>query len=247
MYSNRNAVGANSSFQTNERKLSQGKMLQIGKARILNPQDFQMRNPEELNIFAKEFITERLERSTVRMREELKKNAAKIRKEYLNACEGLFQRCLKQQEKGEKAAIRFMYFFYLKSALLTGKHEIQINAYSNEGYMDSVETMKLWYPSFIMDIYEKDMQELDAAAKKKILHYGYPQYMELRERCFPIYISFVGKYLMTEIGNVTALEAFQKIQKEEDFEIIFGGYMDRGIRLFPPMKIHVDDNKGEVQ
>lgn len=247
MYSNRNAVGVNSAFQTNERKSSQGKMSQIGKVRILNPQDFQMRNPEELNAFAKEFITERLESSTAQMRELLKRDGAKIRKEYLNACERLFTKCLKQQEKGEKAAIRFVYFFYLKSALLTGKHEIQINAYSSEGYLDSVETMELWYPSFIMDIYEKDMQELDAEAKKKILHYGYPQYMELREKCYPIYISFVGKYLMTEIQNITVLEAFQKIQKEDDFEIAFGGYMDRGIRLFPPMKIYVDDNKGEVQ
>ena len=246
MFSNRNAFGANSSFQTNDKKSSQLKMPQTGKVKISNPADFQMLKPEELNTFAKKIITQRLENSTARMSELLKRDAAKIRKEYLNACEGLFSKCLKQQEKGEKAAIRFVYFFYLKSAMLTGKHEIQINAYTNEGYMDSVETMELWYPAFIMDIYEKDMQELDAAAKKKILHYGYPQYMELREKCFPIYISFVGKYLMTEIQNVTALEAFQKMQKEDDFEIAFGGYMDRGIRLFPPMKIYVDENKGEA-
>lgn len=197
---------------------------------------------EELNEFAKEFLEKRLQNVIKQIGSTLKCDAEKIRKDYLNACDKLFLQCIRQQEKGEKDAIRFVYFFFLKSALLTGKHEIQINAYTKDGYMDKVETMELWHPSFITDIFEQDMKELDLAAKKKIMHYSYSQYMELREKCFPIYVSFIGKYIISEIAKVTELASYQKMNKEEEFEMIYGGYMDKGIRVWPPMQIVCDKN-----
>lgn len=192
---------------------------------------------EELDAFAKDFLQKRVPGSTRQISDILKHDAEKIRKDYLNACDKLFLQCIRQQEKGEKSAIRFVYFFFLKSALLTGKHEIQINAYTKDGYMDNVETMELWYPSFITDIFEQDMKELDLAAKKKIMHYGYSQYMQLREKCFPIYVSFIGKYIISEIAKVTELASYQKMNKEEEFEMVYSGYMDKGIRVWPPMQI----------
>lgn len=197
---------------------------------------------EELNEFAKDFMEKTMQSTTKQIGDILKRDAEKIRKDYLNACDRLFLQCIKQQEKGEKDAIRFVYFFFLKSAMLTGKHEIQLNAYTKDGYTDKVETMELWYPAFITDIFEQDMKELDAAAKKKIMHYSYPQYVELRERCFPIYVSFIGKYIISEIVKVTELASYQKMSKETDIEIVYGGYMDKGIRVWQPMQI-VRDKK----
>lgn len=197
---------------------------------------FQMIKLEELDAFAKEFMSKRLESSTQEMQDTLKRKVDKIRKEYMAVCDRLFRKCITQQEKGKKEDIRYIYFCYLKSAMLTRKHEIQLNAYSKDGYADATETMELWYPSFITDIYEKDMEALDTAAKKKVIHYGYSQYMELREKCFPIYLTFVGKYIVAEIKNVIALDSYTKMQKNSEIQMIYGGYMDYGIQVYPPME-----------
>lgn len=192
---------------------------------------------EALDDFAKDFFSERLVASTGQIREKLKSDENTIRKEYLDACDRLFTKCNMQQERGEKGPIRFIYFFYLKSAMLTGKNEIQMNAYTELGYMDRVETVEFWYPNFIMDVFEQDMKLLDIEAKKRVMHYGYEHYMELKDKCFPLYISYIGKYIMMEMEKVISLQSFKKMKKTDDFEIVYSGYMDKGIRVFPPMKI----------
>jgi len=195
-----------------------------------------MFKPEESDEYVKEVFSGMLAESINEIKMYLGNHEKKIQDEYLKACDKLFRRCRQLQKEGKKDFIRYIYFFYLNSARITKKHEIQICAYSKEGYMDPVETMELWYPSFIMNIYEKDMEKLDSKVKQKVLRYGYSEYMELRAKCYPFYVALLGKYLMLQTKNVIFLPSYEQMCKDEGIEIVFGGYMDKGIRLYSPMK-----------
>ena len=195
--------------------------------------DYQMLKVESLNSYAKDFMSERLISSMQKIYEEIQTNGDAIRKEFLGVCDELFKKCILQQQNLKKDKINFMYFFYLRSAMFTKKHEIQLNMYTKDGYMDKTETMKLWYPEFIMNVYEQDMEELDKAAKKKIIHYGYPQYMELRDRCAYLYIMFIRDYIISEMPNMMSLDSYRNMKLDNEFKIVFSEYMDRGIKLWP--------------
>ena len=70
-------------------------------------------------------------------------------------------------------------------------------------------------------------------AGQQSIRVGYPQLMELRERSFAIYAMLTGQYLMSVSGDIAGLESFHEMKKTDDIQIIFGGYMDKGIQIWP--------------
>ena len=187
----------------------------------------------QLNEFAKEFMAPRLDRSMSRLQQAMGTEDLSIKKELLSCVDGLFKRCIRQQQEGNKQAVRYIHFFYLRLSVLTRQYDIQINAFSEQSYMDDVETMTLWKPDFIMKYYEEDMKAMEKEAEKRMIRFGYPQLIELRERCFALYVALTGQYLASAAGDIAGLESFHKMHKAEGVQIIFGGYMDKGIQIWP--------------
>lgn len=133
---------------------------------------------------------------------------------------------------GKKEAVKYIHIFYLQSAMLTQKLEYQINVYSELSYMDVAECSELWYPDFIMDFYKKDMEDLDKTAKQKVIKYGYCEFREMQERCFSVYVAMVGQYVANKAEKIVELDSYKEMIKEDDIQIIFGGYMDKGILVW---------------
>ncbi|MDE7202017.1 MAG: hypothetical protein K2O91_08980 [Lachnospiraceae bacterium] len=191
-----------------------------------------MYNREQLNEFAKEFMAPRLERNIKKLQQSIARDGEGIKRDLLSCMDNLFKKCICQQE-ADKQPIRYVHFFYLRLSVLIQQYDIQVNAFSEQSYMDDVETMVLWNPDFIMRYYEEDMEMICQEAKKQILRFGYPQLMELRERSFAIYAMLTGQYLMSVSGDIAGLESFHEMKKTDDIQIIFGGYMDKGIQIWP--------------
>lgn len=199
----------------------------------------------EINKFAKDFMEQRLGDNLKRMQKTLQTEGKSISREFTDPFDRLFRKCLEQQKKGKKKAIRYIHIFYLKSAMLTQKLEYQINAYTEMSYMDETECMELWYPSFIMDYYKRDIEELDKEAKKRVVRYAYPQLRELQERWYSVYTVLVGQYIMQAAGEIVNLDSYKDMEKDDAIQIIYGGYMDKGIQIWPQTILNQDD--GEVK
>lgn len=191
-----------------------------------------MYSREQLNEFAKEFIVPRLEGNIKQIQQEIIQDGAKIKGELLSCVDSLFKKCISQQQKKDKQPIRYIHFFYLRLAVLTQQYDIQINAFSEQSYMDAIETMTLWKPDFIMNYYEEDIAAIEKEARKQVVRFGYSQLIALRQRCFSIYVMLIGQYLMGVAGDIADLESFRQMGKTEDIQIVFGGYMDKGIQLW---------------
>lgn len=192
-----------------------------------------MYSQEQVFQFEQQFMTERLEKSIQQIKTELEKNGRQIKEGLLSCTDRLFQKCICQQQEGIKQPIRYIHFFYLNLSVITGKYDIQMNAFSEQSYMDRTETMELWNPKFIMDFYEKDMKDMEKEAKSQILRFGYSQMMEVKARNFIRYAMVAGQYLMNAAGDIASLSSFQEMEKEEGLQMVFGGYMDTGFQIWP--------------
>ncbi len=192
-----------------------------------------MYNRDQLNEFAREFMAPRLERNIRDLQQKIAREGAGIKQELLSCMDSLFQKCIRQQERGRQP-IRYIHFFYLRLSVLIQQYDIQVSMFSERSYMDDVETMTLWNPAFIMRYYEEDMEAVGREAGRQVIRFGYPQLMELRERCFAVYAMLTGQYLMGVAGDIAGLPSFHQMKKAEDIQIVFGGYMDKEIQIWPP-------------
>ena len=195
---------------------------------------------EDIDKFAKEFMERRMEANLSQLQKLMQTNEKSIKKEFLDTFERLCKTCMAKQKEGKKEAVKYIHIFYLRSAMLTQKLEYQMNAYTEMSYMDETECMELWYPTFIMDFYRKDMEELDKESKKNVIRYAYPQLRELRERCFSLYTALVGQYVMQAANELVRLDSYKEMEKDNDIQIIYGGYMDKGIRVWPHVQQYKD-------
>ncbi len=191
-----------------------------------------MDNREQLTGFAKGFMAPRLERNIKDLQQTIDREGAGIKRDLLSCMDSLFKMCIHQQ-KADKQPVRYIHFFYLRLSVLIQQYDIQVNVFSERSYMDDVETMTLWKPRFIMKYYEEDMEAVRQEAGKQIIRFGYPQLMELRERSFAIYAMLTGQYLMSVAGDIAGLDSFRQMKKKDDIQIVYGGYMDKGIQIWP--------------
>lgn len=194
----------------------------------------EMLEPEKMNEFAGQVIKEILAENTKKLNRALAGQQGQAeKKEFLDCMNRLFTKCREEQEKGKKKPIRYVYLFYLNAALLTETYEIQINAFSEEAYLDQTECMQLWVPRLFVESFQSTFETLDRKVGREVIRYNSRMKMELKQKLFYIYLLFLQQFLMREIGEAEKLDSFQRMEKHETLQIVFGGYMSEGVLLWP--------------
>lgn len=194
---------------------------------------------EEINTFAKETFQELLKQSTKSILQELKQNTSSAKKEFLQAVDSVLTLGYQMQQRKEKEAITFLYIFYLKSSLLTGTYEFQINLFDKRFYFDKQECYGFWIPRLFVKYFEEDLTNFYEKARKHLIQFGYAAKQDVKLRYYDAYLAMIGQFIIKEGPELAKLSSFQKLEKEEDIRILFGGYMDRGIRVYPPLSVEV--------
>ncbi len=190
-----------------------------------------MYTQDQLYEFYKEFMESRLEKNTQKIL------SVQDEKESLLTCmDRLFQKCIQQQQEGIKQPVRYIHFFSLNLSVLTECYNIQINAFSEQSYMDRTESIEFWNPGFIMELFEKEIKEMEEEGRKKVFRFGYPQMMDLKKRSYSIYAIMAGRFILNHVEEIAALTSFSEMKKEEEFQMIFGGYMDKGVQIWPKVR-----------
>ncbi len=196
-----------------------------------------MYKQERMYGFIQEFMEPRIQRSLNQLKNGLNQKSGQMSHELLSCTDRLFKKCIFQQRKGIKQPIRYIHFFYLNLSVLTGKYDIQVNAFSEQSYMDKTESMELWNPEFFMELYEKDMEEMEKEAKKQIPQFGYSQMIDLKRSIFGIYTKMIGQYLLMTAEDIAEIPSFCEMKKAEGIQMIYGGYMDICFQLWPIPKL----------
>lgn len=196
----------------------------------------------QLNTFAKEKLSGRLQQSTESIITEIEKNGISIRNDYLSKFDTLFRRCISQQQNGYKKKAEFIHIFYLQTALYTEKFELQFQVFDKMSYLDKAECMELWRAEPFITYYLEDMKWFEKQAYQQIVGFGYPQIMDIKKKYCTVYLSMLGQFFIKEATNIAELSSFGEMDKEETLQIVFGGYMDRGIQIWPPLEVKVEDS-----
>lgn len=192
---------------------------------------------EEIDSIAMMILGEQISQSTEEIVKHLEKFGESVVQDLLNVYDGLFTACLKLQQNRKKNKIRFIHIFYLKSALLTGKYELMLSLFDKTSYLDQNECYSIWIPSFFIKYFKDDLDAFHKKASIQLPRFGYKDYQDIRIRYYDMYLALIGQFILREIDKVVMLPSFYKIEKEEEITIIYGGYMDKGIQVYPPMEV----------
>lgn len=159
---------------------------------------------------------------------DIEQNRMKYKESLHQICNELFLSCIQKQQDDQLGKIRYAHFFILRSALYTGKYEVQIQLFDQQQYMGKTEAYHLWDTTFIMRYFKRDMEKLQEIAKKEIIQYSYQEQRRMMLRYYPQYLELIRGYLVSEIASIIQLKSFEDMDKEDGLEIIYGGYMEQG-------------------
>lgn len=206
-----------------------------------------MYTQDQLYEFYKEFMEPRIEKNIQELTFIQKEKGLQAKDTLLSCADRLFQKCIRQQQEGTKQPIRYIHFFYMNLSLLTERYDIQVNAFNEQSYMDKTESMELWNPGFIMEFFAEEMREMEAEGKKQVIRFGYPQMMELKKRSYPIYTMLAGQFILNHVEDIAGLPSFSEMEKAESLQMVFGGYMDTGIQIWPKVQSEEENGQEEKQ
>lgn len=138
-------------------------------------------------------------------------------------CDKIYQ----MQQQGDKGAIAYIHFSVLRTNILLKKHEIRIDAYDENWYMDSAECSAA-YP--VGEIYSYLGEYGDMVEELRNGSMGKVSLAKAQERVFAesnYYLFFVAELIRVGMKRIIQTEAYQRIARTPCFIVCIGGFMDR--------------------
>lgn len=131
------------------------------------------------------------------------------------------------QNAGEKGKIAYIHFSVLRTNILLKKHELRIDAFDENWYMDALECSYAYPISEIYSYLEKYSDEVEALWSKSI---GLNDFSDVYRKVFQesnYYLFFVAELIRLGMKKVVETEEYKAIKKAECFVVCIGGYMDK--------------------
>lgn len=142
---------------------------------------------------------------------------------FLAYCEKISQ----MQEQGEKGAIAYLHFSVLKTNILLKKHEIRMDAYDENWYLDSVECSGS-YPVEEFYSYLECYGDIVEDLRRK--SGGTVSLTEAQRRVFEesnLYLFYIAEMIRVGMRKAVREEAYQKVLRAPCFTVCIGGFLDR--------------------
>lgn len=138
-------------------------------------------------------------------------------------CDKIYQ----MQQKGEKGAIAYIHFSVLRTNILLKKHEIRMDAYDENWYMDSVECSGQY---LVGEFYSYLEEYGDMVEELRNSSMGKVSLAKAQERVFDesnYYLFFVAELIRIGMRKAVRTEAYERIARTPCFIVCIGGFMDR--------------------
>ncbi|MCL1989420.1 MAG: pentapeptide repeat-containing protein [Defluviitaleaceae bacterium] len=131
------------------------------------------------------------------------------------------------QQAGHKQAIAFINFSVLKTNLLTRKHELRMDAYDENWYLDRVACTGTYDVSPFYRWLYTFADNLEATRKKYRGKLTFAQMQALIFEESHRYLIFVAELMRVAIKKVVKTAVFKQLNRHEVFVICIGEYQDR--------------------
>lgn len=133
------------------------------------------------------------------------------------------------QRIGKKEPIQFFSISYLQRCIFTKKYEVRLDLYNKDFYLDKCRIVQYWDMNFLFQFFEKDMIHFKKNIGAEIF-----QLKDYEEKEFALwyithYYKIAELFFRVHITDIINNKFFQAIEKNENFKVVFGGYMDEQI------------------
>lgn len=131
------------------------------------------------------------------------------------------------QQAGEKGAVAFVQFSLLRTNILLNKHELRLDAYDENWYLDTGECSGSYDVNEVLTPLSEFADMVEALRKDS------PMSITLREtqnRIFEEsrkYLIFLAELIRLGMQKVIQTEGYRKIRKAPVFVVCIGGLLDR--------------------
>lgn len=147
--------------------------------------------------------------------------------QFVDCFSGYCDKIYQMQQQGKKGAIAYIHFSVLRTNILLKKHEIRLDAYDENWYMDPVECSGC-YPVGEFYSYLEEYGDMVEELRNKSM--GKVSLAKAQKRVFDesnLYLFFVAELIRVGMRKVILTEAYQKIKKAPCFVVCIGGFLDR--------------------
>lgn len=130
------------------------------------------------------------------------------------------------QQSGKKAAIAYLQFSLLRTNILLGRHELRLDAYDENWYLDSVECCSSYKVEDVLSPLAEFADVVEALREKSSA-------MTLRETQSRIfeesqkYLIFLAELIRLGMKKAVQTEGYRRIGKAPVFVVCIGGLLDR--------------------
>lgn len=148
----------------------------------------------------------------------------------------LCEKAYELQKNHQKEAIQFLSISYLRRCVYTKKYEIRMDLYNKNFYLDSCKIYEYWDMEFLFQFFEKDIDDVwkQIRSKNPPLFIQVQDYEEKEFALWYIkhYYKIAELFFQDQISNILQQEEFQLLKKEENYFVLYGGYMEEQKILF---------------
>ena len=174
------------------------------------------------------------EQSLGRVGEYCKIHGDEIAANLVFAFQEAFEQAANLQESQDKGAVRYLALSHLYSSVWAGGYSVKLDIFDRRFYADpheiDVYLALEWIYGFLSDDMDYIYKEL---IKRHILSPRKHEMEHIRYRYVYYYHAVALELISKNIPALLNLPAFKKMTVEPDFEIVFGGYMDRAETVWP--------------
>jgi len=169
-----------------------------------------------------------LEQSKGRIKEYCEKHGNEIATKLVFAFQEAFRQAAALQESQDKGAVRYLVLSHLYSSVWAGGYSVKLDIFDRRFYADPHEIdvyLSLdWLYGFLSEDMDYIYKEL---VKQRVLSPRRHEMEQIRYRYVYYYHAIVLELISNNIPALLSLPSFIKMTVEPDFEIYFGGYMDK--------------------
>jgi len=192
-----------------------------------------MDRTEQIFTLIKPLSRNRFEYSLGLIEKYIEKFGNEIVAEIVSAFRNAFIQAANLQDSGKKGAMRYLILSHLYSSIWTGGYSVKLDIFDQHLYADPYEidiylTFN-WLHSFLAE-------DMTYFRKNLITHISHLKEYELEQiqYRYGYYYHAVALKLISEImPALLQLSEFGKLNVASEFEVLFGGYMDKATVIWP--------------
>lgn len=187
-----------------------------------------MERKEQISEIAWSILHDQCNISYLQVQKDFEANQANIFAEFEQVLFKLVNTTRQQQLSGGKKAIKYFAASFLLSSTITESWDFQLSLLDNQQFLDPVESCVYWRPSWLIPALENDKNILLSEMKKRIIRlHSYEIDPIWRAYVCGFYYAIVGDFFAKHLKKTAKKAGFDILAKEDEVELIFGGFMDR--------------------